>query len=158
MKAATLIRSVLPIFLIAAFLLISLVLKGGNHIMNQIEVLEKVAEKIENSKDLALESTDCKILFGTIAADDSKCYVSDIKPEEAVNISQKVLDEIGQTIGWREDYGVFGAFYSMRVDPQMSFGITVESAKDSLDFKNIKQITDRNSVVGITANSKRKPQ
>jgi len=38
---------------------------------------------------------------------------------------QRVLEPVGRTLGWTNDYSVWGAFYTSSRDRQLSFGVNI---------------------------------
>ena len=58
-----------------------------------------------------------------------------VDSEKLVNIIQKKLDFIAVSGGWRQDYGVYGAFYEYREEPKVPFGITVSPVKGSYELE-----------------------
>lgn len=120
------------------------------------EVLQIASEMFTAQKNLNLIPIECKVIFGYEVNDDAKCYSSDRNPVLIADTLHKSLDKIGYTNGWRDDYGVQGAFYVTKADPKMTFGVTVTAIEGSMQYEDIAELKGRVSIVTVTSNLRSK--
>lgn len=130
--------------------------KGGKR-MTQADVLTQVTSALEGHAELKLKKVSCKFLYGDEAPQSRRCYAAPLEPEVISGLLAKALMPVANTNGWTTDYDVPGAFYQMKADTKMTFGLTVKRIQGSLDFEGVKELEGQASYVTVTANAQRKP-
>jgi len=74
---------------------------------------------------LDLHPVTCKSLQGGMELPGSQCFLSAHKQDVVLEDVQRVLEPVGRTLGWTNDYSVWGAFYTSSRDRQLSFGVNI---------------------------------
>ncbi|WP_147372638.1 hypothetical protein [Calidithermus terrae] len=79
--------------------------------------------------DLGLVEVDCPREYDSDPYRYRKCFASPYSEEEFIQaFDVKVIGSYSRAFGWRQDYGVWGAFYHLLSAPDISFSVGVKSA------------------------------
>lgn len=79
--------------------------------------------------DLGLVEVDCPREYDSDPYRYRKCFASPYSEEEFIQaFDVKVIGSYSRIFGWRQDYGVWGAFYHLLSAPDISFSVGVKSA------------------------------
>ncbi|WP_407571854.1 hypothetical protein [Deinococcus altitudinis] len=72
-----------------------------------------------------LHPVACKDIQGGLDISGSQCFLSTLQQDDLLKAVQDALEPVGQTLGWTNDYSVWGAFYTAARNRQLSFGANV---------------------------------
>lgn len=130
---------------------------GRKKNMTSENVLVSVSTTLEKARQLDLKQVSCKPLYGDESLEGTKCYASPVPQDELAKQLAETLTPLADTRGWTTDYSIPGAFYQMKGDPDMTFGITVKGIQDSTLLKEVPELKAHESYVTLTVNEERTP-
>lgn len=124
---------------------------------DQSAVLQQVSQHLAATPAVRLKSVDCKVFYLEDVSQDTHCFVSPVLPDDLHPLLATSAHQLGSTPGWSQDYGVWGAFYTLTGNPKRTFGVTIKAIADSKDFEGVKEVQGYKSFVSVTVNPKPNP-
>ncbi|WP_152544748.1 hypothetical protein [Deinococcus phoenicis] len=123
----------------------------------QAQILQELHSRFATLSDAHLKEVDCKPAFPYDTSKSTVCFMSTVRVERLLPIFQRSLAQIAYTDGWTQDYGVWGAFYSLNARPKWTFGVDLKPIADSVDFEAYGEVRGFESFVVVTVSSQPKP-
>ncbi|AZI42170.1 hypothetical protein EHF33_04925 [Deinococcus psychrotolerans] len=123
--------------------------------MNSQElVLQEIQKTVQDSLAGKITILDCSVypLYKEAGMKGMACYGSTKEPAWLAQQLENSLNAKAYTDGWREDYGVYGAFYQLKDGTLPAFGIDVGAVKGNREFDGSVAIKPYQSFITITVN------
>ena len=117
-----------------------------------LEYLSSTKSMLLAASDLDFKPIDCELLFlrGNVKGD-TACFVSKKEPYALSLLVRPHLDQVAVSTGW-DNFGIPGAFYAYKSNPEQTFSIGLKAIVGSRDFVGVREVIGYQSFVTLAMN------